>query len=131
MPTISEELIPALGSEAVNMLSGDGILLLDATSLNSLAHGGTSSSFSYLNPTGASNCRVIIILEKINVTTGGGIQIDNGTNYYQLMVPTGNSSKRIEFLNIPASFLSSFVINNETGVALAASGNSITIVPED
>jgi len=57
------------------------------------------------------------------------ITIDNGTNYYELVVTPGLSAKKLEFYNIPSSFFQAgFTIGNFSGATLASPGNSIFIV---
>jgi hypothetical protein len=120
--------IPA-GSVANNITTGFGIQKVADAALNSLANGSTLSGLTYENAAGAINAKVEIILQKITPTAGANIQIDNGTNFYQISIDTTSSAKKIEFLDIPATFLTNFSIINNTGVALASGGNTCVVYP--
>ncbi len=130
MPLIGsiEETIPA-GSVANNITTGFGIQKVADIVLDSLADGASVSDLTYENAAGATNAKVEIILQKITPGVGANIQIDNGTNYYQISIDTTSSAKKIEFLDIPATFLTNFSIINNTGIALASGGNTCVVYP--
>ena len=127
MPSVSVE-VP-IGSISENINTGFGTKNLNPTSLNSLANYSSSASLAYDNPAAASTCDVIVTLADINMLTSGYVRLDNGTDYYELTVPTGYSGKSVIFKTIPVAFLASFTIYNGTGVTLKSSGNYITVIP--
>jgi hypothetical protein len=129
MPGVSVEVSLPTGSVANNITTGYGIQKVADAALNSLADGSTLSGLTYENAAGATNAKVEIILQKITPTSGANIQIDNGTDYYEMAIDTTTSAKKLEFLDIPATFLSSFSIINNLGVAFPVSGNTCTIYP--
>jgi hypothetical protein len=118
--------VPSGSSSENTTITKKEVVFLDPQ-LNSFADGADTGTLSYSNPSGATNAKVIIILGEIEVVSGT-IRIDNGTDYYEQSVASGIAAKRLEFNNIPASFLSSFTIKNMTGMALASSENSLTIM---
>lgn len=121
--------INATGSESRNITTNYGVQQVADGVLNSLANGANVSGLVYDNASGATNAKVVITLQKVTPTAGANIQIDNGTSYYQIDVGTSSSAKRLEFWDIPATFLANFKIYNNLGVALAASGNTCVIYP--
>lgn len=127
MPSIS--VTPVEGSISENVASNFGAKNIVSTALNGLSNGASTTALAYDNPAGVSACDVIISLAPIDMVSSGTIRIDDGTNYQELAVPSGNSGKRCLFLEVDASFLANFTIYNGTGVALSSSGNIVTIVP--
>lgn len=120
--------VPA-GSEAGSFLVVTAPETVASTSLNSLANGSSVSSLTYSNPTSASHVIIYVVLASLTPTSGGKIKIDNGTDAYELEVSTTTAPKHIKFNNIPAAFISSFTVTNNTGVALASSGNIVAVGP--
>lgn len=119
-----------IGSQALNITTGYGMEEVANVSLNGLANGGDVSGLVYSNTPGTMYAKVIIVLQSLSPTgMNPNVQIDNGTNYYELPVDTTTSAKRLEFIDIPTSFLTSFTIFNNTGVAFAAAGNTCTVYP--
>jgi hypothetical protein len=101
--------------------------ILDGNLLNSLASGATSNSFLYPN-TSNKFVKVIIILGSFNpIAITPKIKLKKNTNVYEVIIPTGNDQKRIEFNNIPITFVDSFQVENQTGNDFASYGNSILI----
>jgi hypothetical protein len=129
MPGVSVEVSLPTGSVANNITTGYGIQKVADAALNSLADGSTLSGLTYENAAGATNAKVEIILQSITPGVGANIQLDNGTDYYEMAIDTTSSAKKLEFIDIPATFLSSFSIINNTGVALASGGNTCIIYP--
>ena len=120
--------VPA-GSGAANVVSEFGIQTLAITQLEGLANAGTVSGLAYSNPGSSTNCKVILSLAPLAMASTGTVSIDNGTDSYELTVPSGTSGKRIEWNTIPSTFLASFSLINNLGVAFPATGNSLIIVP--
>lgn len=121
---------PPLGSTAIDIRTTSDPYIYADTALNSLANGSSTSSITYSNPESRTYATVIIVLESITPTSGGTVQIISGSNGYELSVSTTTGPKIVKFINIATSFLSSFTVKNNTGVAFAASGNSVVIIPE-
>lgn len=117
------------GCQTINITTNWGVQEVANSSLNSLANSGNVSGLVYSNLAGATNAKVIIEIQKVTPTGSPNIQIDDGTSYYQVSVDTTASAKRVEFNDIPASFLANFKIFNNLGVAFPASGNTCTIYP--
>jgi hypothetical protein len=125
-------LVPVInppGSEAVNVTSEFGIQTLAVIELEGLANAGVVSGLAYSNPGSSTNCKVILSLAPLAMASTGTVSIDNGTDSYELTVPSGTSGKRIEWNTIPSTFLASFSLINNLGVAFPATGNSLIIVP--
>lgn len=119
-----------IGCQVNNINTNWGIEVVANSSLNGLADGANVSGLIYNNIASATNARIIIEIQKVTPTgMNPNIQIDNGTNYYEITVNTTNSAKRVEFVDIPASFLANFKIFNNLGVAFPASGNTCTVYP--
>jgi len=119
-----------IGSQTINYDSNYGVEEVANSALNGLANGGNISGLVFNNITSAMYAKVVITLHTISPSgMSPNIQIDNGTSYYELSVDTTTSAKRVEFLSIPTSFLTSFKIYNNTGVALASGGNACTVYP--
>lgn len=125
-------LVPAInppGSAAVNVTSEFGIQTLAVIQLQSLANAATVSGLAYSNPGSSTNCKVILTLAPVAMASSGTVSIDDGTNSYELTVPSGTSGKKVEWNTIPSTFLASFNLTNNLGVAFPATGNSLVIVP--
>jgi len=130
MPSLGATIVTnPTGSGASNINTNFGVQQVADSVLNSLENRGSVSGLTYENASGATNAKVVITLQTITPTSGANIQIDDGTNYYEMAVDTTASAKRIEFWDIPASFLASFTIINNLGVAFPVSGNTCTIYP--
>jgi hypothetical protein len=130
MPTSGASInISPTGTQTINISTDYGTEIVANSALDSLANGANISGLSYSNISGATNAKVVIIIQKISPTGSPNIQIDDGTSYYEISIDTSTSAKRVEFNDIPASFLANFKIFNNLGVALPASGNTCTIYP--
>jgi len=117
------------GSRVEVISYGNAETFLGDAGLNNLADDASTSTITYTAPSGSSYAKIIILLGKVNVTSTGSISLEDGVDTYELEVATGNVFRRVEFNNIPVSFIDSFSIKNNLGVALAAGGNSVTIIP--
>lgn len=101
------------------------------TQLNSLANNTETTAITYSNPSGQTYATVDVFLNKITPTGTPKIQIISGTDGYELSVSTtANVRRRVRFVDIPATFLFSFTVKNNTGVALASAGNTVVITPQ-
>lgn len=129
MGLVPAPITPPAGSNAVNVTSEFGIQTLAVIQLQSLANAGVVSGLAYSNPGSSTNCKVILILAPLAMASTGTVKIDNGTDSYELTVPSGTSGKRVEWNTIPSTFLASFNLTNNLGVAFPATGNSLVIVP--
>jgi len=97
--------------------------------LNSLADSASTSALTYSPPSGSSTAKVLVILGSITTASLGTLTLTDGTDSYYINAPSGTGSRRVEFDNIPNALLASFSVTNGLGVALASSGNSLTIIP--
>lgn len=125
-------LVPVInppGSDAFNVTSEFGIQTLAVIELEGLANAATVSGLAYSNPGSSTNCKVILTLAPLAMASTGTVSIDDGTDSYELTVPSGTSGKRVEWNTIPSTFLASFNLTNNLGVAFPATGNSLVIVP--
>lgn len=104
------------------------VYTLDHTLLNSLANNTATSNFAVTNTGSSKFVRVVIILGQITGIGTPKVRIKNNTNYYEMTISNTTSKKRIEFNNIPASFVSSFQVENRTGTSFPSFGNSILVV---
>jgi hypothetical protein len=115
--------------EVIDNLARLTIYEIDGTPLDSLANGSTSSSFVVSNVGTSTFVRINVLLGEFQPSSGGKVIISDGTTAYQLEVGNFLSEKRVEFNNIPASFVSSFTVKNSTGVTFPSYGNSIVVTP--
>lgn len=113
----------------VGVIGGFTAYLLDETVLNGLASGASSSTVHCPNVGTSDAVRLIVILGEIPVGAGAKVQVSDGSTSYELTLPATTSEKRLEFNNIPATFVSSFYVQNNTGTTLASWGNSIIVIP--
>lgn len=105
--------------------------LISSTALDSLANSTESASLSYGNASGKTYATVDIFLGAITPTGTPTIQIISGsTGYEKSISTTAGVLRTVRFVDIPATFLSSFTVKNNTGVTLAAAGNFVTITPK-
>ncbi len=115
--------------DLVGAIGGFTAYLLDETVLNGLASGASSSTVNCPNVGTSESVRLIVILGEISVGAGAKVQVSDGSTSYELTLPATNSEKRLEFNSIPAAFVNSFSVVNNTGVTLASWGNSIIVIP--
>jgi hypothetical protein len=105
--------------------------VVGSTALDALANSTESAALIYSNPSGKTYATVDILLNPISPTGTPSIQIISGSTVYELAISTTASiARKARFVDIPASFLSSFTVKNLSGVALAASGNYVVITPQ-
>lgn len=113
----------------VRTLENFNTYLLDSTAIDSLSNNSSSSSFQILNVGTSRLVKVIVILGEITPNAvSPRVLIVNNNTAYGLDVSTSTSEKRLEFNNIPSSFVTNFVVKNETGVSFASYGNSIIVI---
>jgi hypothetical protein len=99
--------------------------------LNSLANNTESASLIYNNASGKTYATVDVRLGAISPTGTPTIQLISGSTGYEMSISTtANVLRAVRFVDIPATFLSSFTVKNNSGVALASSGNFVTITPQ-
>lgn len=120
-----------LGSEEATINPTFGPEVLGSSNLNSLANGAQSSAMAYSNTSGQTYATVEVLLNPISPTGSPNIQLISGSTGYQLAISTtAGIARRVKFVDIPASFLSSFTVKNNSGVALAATGNFVVVNPK-
>jgi hypothetical protein len=115
--------------DLIDALSDFESYVVDASPLNSLANLAVSTVLNVPNVGTSDFVRVIIILGEITPTGTPKIAISNMTTSYEVSVPLTTNEKRLEFNSIPSSFVSSFYVQNNTGVTLTSWGNSIIVIP--
>lgn len=108
-----------------------GPLVLGSTILDALADSTESAVMEYSNPSGQTYAAVEVLLNPISPTGTPSIQIISGSTGYELTISTTASiARKVRFVDIPATFLSSFTVKNMSGVALAATGNFVVVIPK-
>lgn len=104
--------------------------VLNGSALNSLLNNSQSIAYAVTNVGNSTLVRVLIILGEITPTGATPkMLITNGTIVYELVLSSSTNEKRLEFNDIPSSFVSQFYVVNQTGGPLASSGNSIVVIP--
>ena len=107
-----------------------GPMVVGDSNLNGLEDGQQSSEMTFANEGNAEFVTIIVLLNPISPTANGSIQIIHNTQGYELhLSPTNNVARQLQFVNLPASFTTSFVVKNCSGVALAAVGNQVITSP--
>ena len=113
------------------------------TALNSLANNATSAVMTFDNSTARNlYARVVISLGSISPTTGGSITLryvghDSGAedvtpsleSYTMALTTTTSTNKVIVEMARLYPFADGFVLVNNSGAALNASGNTVTVIP--
>lgn len=103
--------------------------LLDGTLLNSLNSGSSSTAFNFTETGTSTHVKIILLLNTISPSAPTPtIVFKNNATSYSVNISTATDVKRIELNNIPASFVSSFQVENQTGTSFASYGNSILVV---
>lgn len=115
--------------DLIEALTGFEAFVIDAISLNNLSNTQLSSELVVSNTADSDFVRIVILLGEITPTGTPTIVVTNNTVGYEIPVPITTSEKRLVFDNIPAVFVSSFYVQNNTGVTLASWGNSIIVIP--
>jgi hypothetical protein len=115
--------------DLIEALTGFEAFVIDADSLNGLINTQQSSALNVANVGNSNFVRIVILLGEITPIGTPTIVITDNTVAYEQSVPTTTSEKRLDFDNIPSSFVSSFYVQNNTGVTLASWGNSIIVIP--
>jgi hypothetical protein len=118
------------GSTANNISSVLGVAPISSSTIDGLLSAASSVSISVSNSTSATNGKLIICLGAFTpVSATPKITLSDSTNTYSITITTGSSARRIEFNDIPMTFLANFTIINETGSTLPAEGNYLYVVP--
>lgn len=108
-----------------------GPLVVGSQNLDMLEHNAQSSEMTFANEGNATLVTVIILLNPITPTGNASIQIINNMQGYELSLsPTENVARQLRFVDIPASFVTSFVVKNCSGAPFAASGNQVIVSPQ-
>jgi len=115
---------------------------IDSGVLNSLANGSTSARMGYDNSSSRDlYARIVVELGSLTPTTGGSItlrvlnrrgsndeDVTAGLDSYTMPLTTNAGAKRVIFPMVTLyPFVMGFVIQNNAGVVLAASGNGVYI----
>lgn len=104
------------------------VFTLDHTHLDGLHNNTASASYAVTNTGSSDFVRVIIILGEFHPSGTPKVRIVNNSNYYEMTISDTLSKKRIEFNSIPASFVTSFWVENHTNTKWPDYGNSILVV---
>lgn len=115
--------------DLIEALSGFESYVVDASPLNSLANSAVSTALSVPNVGTSDFVKIVIILGEITPIATPKIAVSDMTTSYEVSLPLTTNEKRLEFNSIPSSFVSSFYVQNKTGVPLASWGNSIIVIP--
>lgn len=117
------------GSGAFNIETNYGTEVYNSI-LDGLGNGLNSQLLSYANIAQMSFAEVSMSLGPISCDgTVSKILLLSGDEAYEQMIPDGFSAKLVIFKFIPAAFLSSFMIKNQSGVDFFHSDNMLTIRP--
>jgi hypothetical protein len=105
--------------------------VIGTTQLNALANNVESAAMAYSNSSGQTLARVEVLLGIMTPGSGATVQITSGSSAYELSLSTtANRGRRAVFVDIPASFLTSFKVKNLTGVSFPASDNYVLVAPQ-
>jgi len=130
MSEIIIELAPT-GSIETIIAPTFGPMVVGSSNLDNLEHVQESSIMTFANEGNALFVHIIILLNPITPVENGTIQIIHEGQGYELpLSSTSSAARQLEFFNIPASFVTSFVVKNCAGVNLAASGNQVIVSPQ-
>jgi hypothetical protein len=123
--------VAPVGSSESTINPTFGPEVLGSNILDSLANSTESAAMSYANSAGKTYATVEVLLNPISPTGTPSIQIISGSTGYELTISTTASiARKVRFVDIPSTFLSSFTVKNLSGVALAASGNFVLVTPK-
>lgn len=108
-----------------------GPMVVGSSNLDSLPHNDQSSEMTFANEGKASLITISILLNPISPANNATIQIIHDAQAYELPLSlTSNVARQVQFIDIPASFATSFVVKNCSGVSLADSGNQVIVSPQ-
>ena len=103
--------------------------LLDGSLLDTLSSGSSSTAYNFTETGTSTHVKIILLLNTITPSAlAPAIIFKNNSTSYSITISTATDIKRIELNNIPASFVSSFQVENQTGTSFASFGNSILVV---
>jgi hypothetical protein len=121
---------PSVSAETV-LPPNFGPEVIGTTQLNALANNVESAAMAYSNSSGQTLARVEVLLGIMTPGSGATVQITSGSSAYELSLSTtANRGRRAVFVDIPASFLTSFKVKNLTGVSFPASDNYVLVAPQ-
>lgn len=127
-PTIIEA---PTGSSEIAYAAQFGSMHVADAQLDSLANSTESSALAYPNPSGQTYATVDVFLNKITPTGTPKIELISGSDGYELTISTtANIGRQVRFVDIPATFLASFTVKNNSGVTLASTGNFVVVTPK-
>jgi hypothetical protein len=117
---------------------------IHGTELNSLANGSTSARMAYDNSSALNlYARITVELGTITPAAGGSItlvpimrrstndeDVASAADRYTLPLAAGAATKRVIFPMVRLyPFVMGFVVTNNAGVGLNATGNEVTLIP--
>ena len=123
--------VAPVGSVETIITPAFGPMVVGGSNLNGLENGQQSSEMIFANKGDAKFVTILVLLNLISPTANGAIQIIHNTQGYELhLSPINNVARQLQFVNVPASFASSFVVRNCSGVTLASAGNQVIVSPQ-
>jgi hypothetical protein len=130
MATIVIEEPAPEGSSVENILPTFGRVVVAGDKLNGLLNDQYSEPLEYTNDSGQSLATVEVVINTITPGVNGTIQIVSGSTAYEIGLTTQTSARKLKFVDIPSSFLSSFFLVNKSGDDFLAKGNYVVVEPQ-
>jgi hypothetical protein len=118
------------GSNVENILPTFGGVVVATDKLNGLLNDQYSEALQYANDSDQPLATVEVVINPITPIAGGTIEIVSGSSAYEITLTTETSARRLKFVDIPSSFLSSFFLLNKSGDDLPAKGNYVVVEPQ-
>jgi hypothetical protein len=118
------------GSNVENILPTFGSVVVATDKLNGLQNDQYSAALEYANDSGQPLATVEVVINPITPVAGGTIEIVSGSLAYEITLTTETTARKLKFVDIPSSFLSSFFLVNKSGDEFPAKGNYIVVEPQ-
>lgn len=119
------------GSSEISISPTFGPEVLASLELNALPDGAETQTMAYDNKSGQPFAKVEVILNPITPTGSASVQLIGAAGGYEMPINSSDhGARKVVFVDIPASFLSSFSIKNNTGAAFALAGNYVVVTPK-
>lgn len=119
------------GSCEVSISPTFGPEIVASIELNGLAHNGETQRVSYNNNSGQPLAKVEVVLNPITPADSASVQLIGDVGGYEMPISSSDhGARKVVFVDIPASFLSSFSIKNNTGAPFASAGNYVVVTPK-
>lgn len=119
------------GSSEISISPTFGPEVLASLELNALPDGAETQRMMYDNKSGQPFAKVEVILNPIVPTGSASVQLIGVTGGYEMPISSSDhGARKVVFVDIPASFLSSFSVKNNTGAPFASAGNYVVVTPK-